>query len=132
MRRAVQAIIVLLLLAVVGGLFGVFIRNARITAARTQCINNLKFLGLAVQNYHDTYKRFPSATVPSPDLPPEQRLSRLTEIWPVFMSGGIMTRFDTKRPWDAAENNPPRCLVRDYTENLEQHWDESQVGVIRA
>ncbi len=75
MRRAVQAIIVLLLLAVVGGLFGVFIRNARITAARTQCINNLKFLGLAVQNYHDTYKRFPSATVPSPDLPPEQRLS---------------------------------------------------------
>jgi len=35
------------------------IQAAREAARRTQCVNNLKQLGLGMQNFHDVYKRFP-------------------------------------------------------------------------
>jgi prepilin-type processing-associated H-X9-DG protein len=38
------------------------IQAAREAARRTQCVNNLKQLGLAVQNFHDTHKAFPTAS----------------------------------------------------------------------
>jgi hypothetical protein len=116
MRRAVQATVVLTLLLVGGGLFAVYLRHLHVSANRTQCVNNLKQIAVALHSYHDTYKRFPQGTVPS-DHPPDQRLSWLTEIWPPFMVGGIMTRFDKAQSWDAPGNNPPTYLVRDYPEN---------------
>jgi type II secretory pathway pseudopilin PulG len=39
------------------------IQAAREAARRTQCNNNLKNIGLALQNYHDTYKMFPMGAV---------------------------------------------------------------------
>jgi hypothetical protein len=132
MRRAVQATIVLLMLALVGGFFGVFIYSTRISANRTQCINNLKQIGIAVHNYHDTYKRYPSGTVPNAGLPADQRFSWLTEIWPPFMEGGIMTRFEKTKPWDAPENNPPVYLVRVYPKDDGDFQMEERVFDVAA
>jgi hypothetical protein len=87
-RRAIQAAVVVLLLLVVGGLFAVYLRHLHLSANRTQCVNNLKQIAIAVHIYQDTYKRFPQGTVPS-DLPPGQRLSWLTEIWPPFMEAAL-------------------------------------------
>ncbi|MCI0333490.1 MAG: DUF1559 domain-containing protein [Planctomycetes bacterium] len=36
------------------------IQAAREAARRSQCKNNLKNIGLAIQNFHDTYKQFPT------------------------------------------------------------------------
>ena len=35
------------------------IQAAREAARRSQCVNNLKQLGVAMHNFHDVYKKFP-------------------------------------------------------------------------
>jgi prepilin-type processing-associated H-X9-DG protein len=133
MRRVVQAVVVVVILVVVGALLGGFIRHARTAAIRTQCSNNLKQLAIALHIYHDTYKHFPPGTVAGSTLPPDQRLSWLTEVYPCFMEGGIMTDFERTKAWDAPENNPPHWKHRVYpVSGGEFQMEDCDVPVVGA
>jgi prepilin-type processing-associated H-X9-DG protein len=130
MRNVVKVVAVLLLVLVAGGLVLSAIARVREAAARIRCLNNVKQLGFAVRNYHETYGHFPSGTVPHADLPPDRRLSWATEVWPAFLEGGTKSLLDKSQPWDAEGNCPPRCLVRVSTETGEMR--ESQWGVLAS
>jgi hypothetical protein len=76
-------------------------QDPRLEAARQRTINNMKQLGIALQNHHDTYKRFPPPAILSADGKP--LLSWRVKILR-FIDPNLYSQFHLDEPWDSDHN----------------------------
>lgn len=75
---------------------------SREAARRMQGSNNLKHIGLAMHNYHDTYRAFPAGY--SADAEGNPLLSWRVHILPFIEQQPLYEQFHLDEPWDSPHN----------------------------
>lgn len=80
------------------------VSKVRDAANRVKCQNHLKWIGLALHNYHDIHGAFPQATIANPKLLPEKRLSFFVALLPYLEEETVARSMDMAGAWDSDGN----------------------------
>ena len=112
----IELLVVIAIIAILIALLLPAVQQAREAARRTQCKNNLKQIGLAMHNYHDTFGLFPPGwigvnTSVTPNIPDVTRGSGVG--WAVMLLPYLdQAPLYNKMNFNVDINNPANDLVR--------------------
>jgi prepilin-type N-terminal cleavage/methylation domain-containing protein len=113
-RVAFTLIELLVVIAIIGVLIALLmpaVQKVREAAQRTQCLHNLKQLGLAIHQYHDANGSFPKGCQWSGGVGSSPRLTFSIYLYPYLEQSAVYNAFnfqptDSPWPWESSANNP--------------------------
>ena len=100
----VELFVVIAIIGVLMALMLPAVQSAREAGRRSTCMNNLMQIGLALHNYHDTYKQFPPAAIGPHNVPRERQFSWLVAILPFMEYQSLYSQLRLDLPWDHPHN----------------------------
>jgi prepilin-type N-terminal cleavage/methylation domain-containing protein/prepilin-type processing-associated H-X9-DG protein len=107
----IELLVVIAIIAVLIGLLLPAVQKVREAAARMQCANNLKQMGLALHSYHDVNKTFPWGHQDK-DNPPFFSLPWAVFILPYMEQDNLFRLFDTTKNFNDPVNQGPQAQTR--------------------
>ena len=116
----IELLVVIAIIAILIGLLLPAVQKVREAAARTQCMNNLKQVGLAVHNYHDSNNQFPPASLRN-----TANTWMHSPTWWVYTLPYVeqdnlykASKIDNTQTWWVGDTDPARTLNRAVYANL--------------
>src|SRR5687767_8576011 len=95
----IELLVVIAIIAILIALLVPAVQKVREAAARSQCLNNLKQLGVAIHNYHSVHKIIPYSTAYANEGGPGPYTGRgwILESLPYLEQGSLYTAFEPSK-----------------------------------
>ncbi|MEM7316012.1 MAG: DUF1559 domain-containing protein [Planctomycetota bacterium] len=108
-RHAFTLVELLVVIAIIGILVALLlpaVQQAREAARRTGCKNNLRQIGIALQNFHSAHNAFPEGGIEwrSPQKPENRQLSWCVWLLPYIEESATFELLDLNTAYDSPEN----------------------------
>jgi prepilin-type N-terminal cleavage/methylation domain-containing protein len=111
----IELLVVIAIIAILIALLVPAVQKVRAAAARTQCENNMKQIGLALANFENAWKFFPPgavrAALPKLGIPANVKHSWPPFILPYLEQQAVYQIYDFKSDWTAASNKAARETI---------------------
>jgi prepilin-type N-terminal cleavage/methylation domain-containing protein/prepilin-type processing-associated H-X9-DG protein len=110
----IELLVVIAIISVLVAMLLPAVQAAREAARRTQCVNNLMQLGIAIKNYENAFESLPSGVVnttgPIVDAPVGYHFNWITQLLPYLEAKAVYRRFDFNQGLYQPENGTARAV----------------------